>query len=203
MEADALWCWGFSVLLFDLKWESRRLAAVILATVGVFAVVYGGSTSSDHNTEITSIEARTPSTKPLLGDAMTLVGSVLYGLYQVLYKKYVALPSDPEFAFEHRPYEPIRDEGDDPAHIDRIEIEDAVYPPPFGFHPDFLLSGIGLCTFAVLWIPLPILHYLNIEPFSLPKDMHTLLSIIGIAVTGIAFNGGFMVSSFSNCTYPN
>jgi len=179
------------------------LVAVSLATLGVVTVVYGGSTSSEidkQSSDTASTDAMVAIIKPsapLVGDLLTLVASVGYGLYQVLYKKYAALPSDPEVASEGL-YEqiPVSDSTSDVLYesSNTIDVADAVYPPPFGFHPNMLTSAIGFCTFIVLWIPIPILHYLDIEPFLFPHNAGIILSIAGIALSGVIFNAGFMVS---------
>src|SRR5712671_114437 len=38
---------------------------------------------------------------------------------------------------------------------DDLKIDDLVYPPPFGPHPNLLACGIGLMTFLTLWIMFP------------------------------------------------
>ena len=164
--------------------------------MGTVAVVYGGSTSSQverSSFESPSVGLRSKPSAPLAGDLLTLMASVGYGLYQVLYKKYAALPSDPELASEGQ-YAQIPTHDESPLEAERSHVsQDAIYPP-FGFHPNMLTSAIGLCTFVVLWIPIPILHYLDIEPFLLPGNAITYLSIAGIALGGVMFNAGFMVS---------
>jgi len=97
--------------------------AVLLATFGVMVVVYGGSMSSktgeahpesasSQTTAANSTEAPR-ATAPLIGDLLTLVASIIYGLYQVLYKKYVALPSSPTSLSDGQ-YEPIASVDEDP-----------------------------------------------------------------------------------------
>ena len=183
--------------------------AVLLATCGVMAVIYGGASiqkESDRRPEVS--RAVPTATAPLLGDLLTLVASVGYGFYQVLYKRFLALPSDPEREEPPGPsYTPIPrvsfddvgdadplDEG--PASGDSPLISDTtVYPPPFGLHPNLLTSLAGILTFLFLWIPLPVLHYLGAEPFHWPTNWSVALVISGIALTGVMFNAGFMVIS--------
>jgi hypothetical protein len=124
------------------------------------------------------------------------LASVIYGLYQVLYKKYVALPSDP--GFPDGLYEPITTFDDNSTENSTLSAN-TVYPPPFGLHPNLLTSCIGLLTFLILWIPIPLLHYFDIEPFSFPTDKATFFAIAGIAFSGVLFNAGFMVCSV--CAY--
>ncbi|KAJ6509514.1 hypothetical protein C8R47DRAFT_1098993 [Mycena vitilis] len=179
------------LMTFRFKWEPRKLFAVTLATIGVLIVVYGGSPAPRGSH---SIEKR-GSVKPFVGNLLTLVASLGYALYQVMYKKYAALPSDPELVaeaeYEHLPTSD-QDVQYEAASV-ALDTEDAVYPPPFGLHPNLLTSAIGLCTLSVLWIFIPVLHHTGVEPFLLPKNLTITLTIVGISLSGVVFNAGFMV----------
>ena len=175
----------------------------MLASLGVAVVVYGSSrpgasTAKPASSHMAAV-AKSKATSALIGDLLTLLASVIYGLYQVLYKKYVALPSDPELLSD-RLYERIA--TFDENSIEDVASEEAIYPPPFGLHPNLFTSLIGLLTFVVFWIPLPLLHYFDIEQFSFPTDRATYFTIAGIAASGVLFNAGFMVCDvvhLSNC----
>jgi drug/metabolite transporter (DMT)-like permease len=173
------------------------LVAVSLATLGVISVVYGGATTSTTKDVVSdpSVFVFKP-TAPLIGNLMTLVASFGYGLYQVLYKIYAALPSDSEVSSK-RFYNEIPGDEDntlDPDNVPGSIQEDAIYPPPFGFHPNLLTSLIGFFTFILLWIPIPFLHYFGVEIFRLPPDFLTTMVITGIALTGVVFSAGLMAS---------
>ncbi|KAJ7630917.1 hypothetical protein FB45DRAFT_916927 [Roridomyces roridus] len=181
------------LMTFKCKWEPRKFFAVSLATIGVMIVIYGGSSSTNVDGSVEKRNYVKP-TAPLVGDLMTLVASVGYAFYQVFYKRHAALPSDPELRAE-RAYESIP-ENDDAASISdamAFDAEDVVYPPPFGLHPNLLTSAIGLCTVSVLWVFIPLLHYLDVEPFVLPSSFAIVSTIAGISLTGVIFNAGFMV----------
>ena len=168
--------------------------------------MYGGASAGSDPLSPSLSESLSSSTTtlkpsaPLLGNLLTLVASFGYGLYQVLYKIYAALPTDPEVTSEIL-YEQVSEdqEPDDVDELSRLSPEladrDALYPPPFGLHPNLLTSIVGLATLLILWIPLPLLHWTGAESFALPPDMHTALSILGIALGGMVFNSGFMVST--------
>jgi hypothetical protein len=191
-NTNAFFAYVLAVKLFGLKWEPRRLLAVIIATLGAALVVYGGSNASnDTGTEAVPTETKAP----VVGDLLTLVASILYGIYQVLYKMYAALPSPPDGHFEELPvdYEPIPDPSDVSTEIPDSDKPDMIYPPPFGLYANALTTAIGVCTFLLLWIPIPILHYLGLEMFRLPTDVKTISVIAGIALSGVAFNAGLMV----------
>jgi drug/metabolite transporter (DMT)-like permease len=204
-NTNAFFAYLITVKLFQLKWESKRLAAVSLATLGVIAVVYGGTV--DPPTHVTSPELKSASVvspkrppAPLIGNLLTLIASFGYGLYQVLYKKYAALPSDPdELIAGDDVYTPLPN-SEDPIDGAPIDAGDAVSPPPFGLHSNLLTSFIGVCTLLLLWIPIPLLHWAGIEPFTLPKSMWTVLAIAGIALSGVLFNSGMMVIFVGTCS---
>lgn len=171
------------------------MIAVSLATLGVVVVVYGGTTTSTKKG--TTLGFFFKPTAPLFGNLLTLVASFAYGLYQVLYKIYAALPSDPEVVSEGLYQEISGEDGirvPDPDHDLGSIQQDAVYPPPFGFHPNVLTSLMGFFTFILLWIPIPFLHYFGAEIFRLPPDFFTVLTISGIVLGGVVSNAGFMAS---------
>ncbi|PPQ63790.1 hypothetical protein CVT24_004332 [Panaeolus cyanescens] len=194
-NTNAFFAYIISVKLFKLRWETKRLLAVVLATLGTLIVVYGGSTAGDGEGHLSGASASLRPSAPLIGCLLTLVASFGYGLYQVLYKIYAALPSDPEVIAE-RLYQEIP-EGDDDEALSQnqvaIESRDAIYPPPFGLHPNLLTSMMGFFTCIVLWIPIPFLHWSGAEVFHLPPNALTVFAIIGICLSGVVFNAGFMV----------
>ncbi|KAI0639445.1 hypothetical protein C8Q77DRAFT_64115 [Trametes polyzona] len=202
-NTNAFFAYVFTVLLTGGKWDSRRLIAVLIATAGVLAVVYGSSTadgaaSDASNDSLVAAEPRRARAAPLVGDLLTLAASIIYAAYQVLYKIHAALPDDPEVQSDalYSPIPeaetPVEDAGE---HVEGslLIADDIIHPLPFGLYPNFLTSAIGICTMLVLWIPVPILDVLDIEPFELPKTGITYGVIAGIALTGAVFNAGIMV----------
>ncbi|THV04971.1 hypothetical protein K435DRAFT_150060 [Dendrothele bispora CBS 962.96] len=189
-NTNAFFSYLISVKVFGLKWEIRKLGAVVLATLGVLVVVYGGSTSSDgSSTSAAQTDINEPS-KALIGDLMTFVASVGYAGYQVFYKKYAAFV-DPEDKDEAE-YEPLPN-ADNSANAHDLADEDVVYPPPYGLYSNMLTSAIGLCTMSLLWIPIPFLHWFGIESFALPQNPMTVVVILAIVLSGAVFNAGFMI----------
>jgi len=199
-NTNAFFAYIITVRLFKLKWEFRKILAVLVATFGVLAVVYGDARNPDtppaDHSQAPDVSVLGPRPRaPLLGDLLTLCASVGYGLYQVMYKRYAALPSDPEVDFGNA-YDPLPESEDLPAHgfsSRNIDIDGLMYPPPFGLHANLLTCGIGLMTLFSLWTLLPVLHYSGYEQFRLPPDLITTLSIAGIAGSGLVFNGGLMI----------
>ncbi|KAG5647966.1 hypothetical protein DXG03_007000 [Asterophora parasitica] len=124
------------------------------------------------------------------------MASIGYALYQVLYKKYAALSTDPEVVSQ-RLYDQIPDEDLPAGQCDSTEHGSAIHPPPFGLHANFLTTCLGLLTFVILWMPIPLLHYFDVEPFMLPPNAKTIMAIAGICMTGVVFNAGFMIATHS------
>ncbi|OCH96120.1 hypothetical protein OBBRIDRAFT_787568 [Obba rivulosa] len=205
-NTNAFFAYLLTVKLMHLTWEPRRLLAVLLATFGATMVIYGSGSLDGGNDSVDdepSAQGLSTSHDVFLGDALTLGASVAYGLYQVLYKLYAALPSDPEVqadaVYSHLAIssetisDGLEDAIDETPELDPADSLPNVVYPPFGLYPNFLTSAIGLCTFLVLWIPIPILHFCDIAPFQWPSTARQVLVISGIAFTGAVFNAGFMI----------
>lgn len=195
-NANAFFAYVFSVKLLNLKWSLIRMCAVCLATVGVLTIVYGDSTPSSTTAPVVRRTTIAQTSAPLFGDILTLVASVIYGLYQVLYKKYAALPSDLEPAAEPTQYShiPASAAGDEEiVSLPLLASNQVTHGLPFGLHPNFLTASMGVCTLFVLWVPLTVLHYYGIEEFALPSNMVTFVAIAGICITGVIFNASFMI----------
>ena len=195
--------------LFKLDWEPRKLLAVLIATFGVMAVVYGDVAQSDlpHTEAFVNTNKTVKPKAPVLGDLLTLFASFGYGLYQVMYKRHAALLQDGESELG-APYAPLSDsDGLSAGELDESAKEvddDLAYPPPFGLYPNLLAGGIGLMTFSSLWIIFPILHYSGYERFRLPDNLTLVLSVAGIAGSGLIFNSGLLVLIlFFNCSVLN
>ncbi|GAW18028.1 hypothetical protein ANO14919_074970 [Xylariales sp. No.14919] len=82
-NCSAFFAYAFSVPLLKEKLRLDKSLAVLVAIVGVLVVAYGDSSDPDH-----ALDAATR----LLGNLIIGAGSVLYGLYEVLYKRYACPP---------------------------------------------------------------------------------------------------------------
>lgn len=193
-NANAFFTYVFSVKLLGMKWGALRLLAVCLATLGVMTVVYGGTKASPPGPEsATKSIAHQPA--PFVGDILTLVASLVYAFYQVVYKKYIALPTDPDLTSQSANYQGLysADDADDENQTPASLKDEIVYPPPFGLHPNLIITSIGMCTLLVFWMPIPFLHYYGLEEFRLPTRVDTLMAIAGIAASAVVFNAGTMI----------
>lgn len=105
----------------------------------------------------------------------------------------------------HKPIEDFEDEhnpSDLDAELQEIELEmngSALHHSSyhssllFMTHANFITFMIGLTTFLLFWIPLPFLHWFDIEPFGLPRDLSEYLAVAGVCFGGVIFNAGFMI----------
>ena len=96
-NCSAFFAYVFSIMLLGDKLRMDKMFSVGLAIAGVLIVAYGdkdepksggrhgGSTNPNHDPEV-------DGQKKVLGNLIIGVGSVMYGLYEVLYKKYACPP---------------------------------------------------------------------------------------------------------------
>ena len=143
-NCSAFFAYAFSIPLLKEKVRLNKIIAVAIAICGVFIVAYGDTTPAKHGNKSgggAGGEKAPPSHEAenrAFGNMVIGCGSVLYGLYEVMYKKFACPP-----------------EGCNPT-------RGMVFANTFG-------SLIGLFTLCVLWVPLPILHYMEWEIFELPR----------------------------------
>jgi len=215
-NTHAFWAYVLTVVITRSKWERSKLFAVLLACIGVFVVVYGGHDSSSPGSGSgDDTTAEMVSAKAIAGGVVTLIASFTYALYQVLYKKYIALVStegDAEVRYEalqggstlsgpsRHSYSPFSDHNLGSTKPDEQEDEYASsigeyesIPPPFGFHANFFTSGIGLGTLLILWLPLWLVHYTGVLEVALPPDGEILAYVLAISGAGLVYNAGFMI----------
>ncbi|KAF4981614.1 hypothetical protein FZEAL_2626 [Fusarium zealandicum] len=152
-NCSAFFAYVFSVPLLHEPLRIDKSVAVLIAIAGVLVVAYG-DTKTDGTADV-------EAGSRFFGNLVIGVGSVLYGLYEVLYKRYACPP-----------------EGVSPS-------RGMVFANTFG-------SCIGLFTLTVLWIPIPILHFLGIEEFELPNASTGLLVLCAV-LANATFSGSFLV----------
>ena len=213
-NTNAFWTYLMNVRLYNAKIQIPKLSAVFLACVGVLFVVYGGQSTSPDSMSSSQLTSTNPdATKgSLIGYLLTLIASILYAAYQVLYKRFVPLPSDPDESIS-APIPPQSPVSSTRAEYEPIMTDDEAFllssrslnmhsssasdgsTLPFGLYPNLLTSGIGVVTFAALWPILVFLHWTGAEKFTLPADGRTWAGIAGIACGGVISNSGYMVRS--------
>lgn len=167
-NCSAFFAYAFSVPILKEPLRKDKSISVLIAILGVLVVAYGdtggGSTSGGGGGDEADASAKRPdpgASSRFAGNIIIGVGSVLYGLYEVLYKRYACPP-----------------EGVSPA-------RGTLFATVFG-------SCIGAFTLSVLWIPLPLLHLLNIETFEIPAASTCWLILLAV-LSNATFSGCFLV----------
>lgn len=170
-NCSAFFAYVFSVPLLHEKVRLSKVIAVAVAIAGVLVVAYGGSSHTPKHGNKSGGGAGGPDHDSsnedgehpyrFIGNVIIGIGSVLYGFYEVLYKK-VACP----------PEETSPGRG-------------MIFANAFG-------SMIGCFTLSVLWIPLPILHFMGWETFELPRGEAAWMMLISV-LANATFSGSFLV----------
>jgi drug/metabolite transporter (DMT)-like permease len=155
-NCSAFFAYVFSVPLLKEPLRVDKSIAVMIAIVGVMIIAYGDK----DDTAVDGGEKKEAKNR-LAGNIVIGIGSVLYGFYEVLYKKLACPP-----------------EGTSPG-------RGMIFANTFG-------SLIGTFTLTVLWIPLPILHYMGWETFELPHGQAARLLWVSVLANAI-FSGSFLV----------
>lgn len=130
---------AFSVPLLKEKLSREAILAIVLSTIGTVTIAYGDTSSS---TETDDDATTKIGTSRLAGNLVAVVGSVAFGLYEVLLKKW-ASPA-PSAA--------------------------AAQGPHATFNLSLASSALtGFYTGATLWVGLLALHILGIETIEVPE----------------------------------
>lgn len=87
-NCSAFFAYAFSVPLLNDKLRLDKSFSVILAMIGVFIVAYGGGSDSENKTP----DDANVYPHRMGGNLIIGVGAVLYGLYEVLYKRIACPP---------------------------------------------------------------------------------------------------------------
>lgn len=83
-NCSAFFAYAFSIPLLGDKLRFDKIFAVVVAVAGVMTIAYGDSKQADKGTGNANNRA--------VGNIVIGIGSVLYGLYEVLYKKLACPP---------------------------------------------------------------------------------------------------------------
>lgn len=90
-NCSAFFAYAFSVPLLKEKLRLDKSLSVLVAIAGVLVVVYGDTDSPDENGNVSAAE-ESAAEQRFSGNMIIGFGSVLYGLYEVLYKRFACPP---------------------------------------------------------------------------------------------------------------
>ncbi|OJJ49946.1 hypothetical protein ASPZODRAFT_1074071 [Penicilliopsis zonata CBS 506.65] len=161
-NCSAFFAYAFSIPLLNDKLRFDKVFSVVVAIIGVLIVAYGDKEDSSADGGASGGgKVKHEAQNRLMGNILVGIGSVLYGLYEVLYKRLACPP-----------------EGTSPG-------RSMIFANTFG-------SLVGCFTLLVLWIPLPILHFLGIETFRWPTGEAARMLMISV-LANATFSGSFLV----------
>ncbi|THC96540.1 hypothetical protein EYZ11_003984 [Aspergillus tanneri] len=160
-NCSAFFAYAFSIPILKDKLRLDKVFSVLVAIVGVLIVAYGDRDTGKKTADGTVGKGSDEAEHRLVGNIVIGIGSVLYGLYEVLYKRFACPP-----------------EGTSPG-------RSMIFANTFG-------SMIGVFTLLVLWIPLPILHFLGWETFRWPTGEAAWMLMISVCANA-TFSGSFLV----------
>jgi drug/metabolite transporter (DMT)-like permease len=86
-NTSCFWAYLFSIILLDESIRAEKIIAIFLSIAGVVIMTLSDSKDNGHFSIVT-----------LMGDLLSCFGALMYGLYQVLYKK-LGSPPTPSFLF--------------------------------------------------------------------------------------------------------
>lgn len=88
-NCSAFFAYAFSIPLLNEKLRFDKVFSVAVATIGVMVVAYGDRPEKKASKGGTSDDG---AQNRLLGNVIIGIGSILYGLYEVLYKRFSCPP---------------------------------------------------------------------------------------------------------------
>lgn len=91
-NCSAFFAYAFSIPLLGEKVKTEKVVSVAVAIMGVLIVAYGDGASSGERAK-SDKRGEVDGSMRVVGNVIIGIGSVLYGFYEVLYKK-VACPPD-------------------------------------------------------------------------------------------------------------
>ena len=166
-NCSAFFAYAFAIPILKEKLRLSKVIAVGIAILGVLTVAYGDQGPLKHGSKSgggaggPNAPNSDEADHRALGNMVIGFGSVLYGFYEVLFKR-VACPP----------------EGTSPG-------RGVVFAHLFG-------SLIGIFTLSVLWIFIPVLHFLGWEIFEFPTGEAAWMLAIS-TLSNAMFSGSFMV----------
>lgn len=91
-NCSAFFAYAFSIPLLNDKLRFDKIFSVAVAIAGVLVVAYGSKDETKRTPDGTVGKGKDEAQNRLLGNIIIGIGSVLYGLYEVLYKRYACPP---------------------------------------------------------------------------------------------------------------
>lgn len=159
-NCSAFTAYAFAIPLLNEKFSWLKATSVIIAVAGVFVVAYSGADNA-------ASEEQYPYR--FLGNVLISVGAVLYGYYEVLYKKYTCIP----------------------AHLSKV-----ITPRRQLTFANFVMGMLGFFTLSFLLTGVVLAELLHIHHFNLfdygKRTNEIWLYISGSIVSNLLFSALFL-----------
>ncbi|KAI8449624.1 hypothetical protein BY996DRAFT_6418265 [Phakopsora pachyrhizi] len=187
------------------RFQAKNTVAVIFAILGVMMVSFNSHSSSGEG-QI----AKKNGKFRIAGVGLAFLASLSFGAYEVWYKSQIALPTASSVT-EQLGLNPSASAGE--LEVDELldsegetDVEDGnesfcfpnstgsgikfPYIPPriVLLHANLVTNLIGIFTITLLWIPIPLIHWLKWEIFELPPNSTVTAMICGVILMGIVFH---------------
>lgn len=163
-NCSAFTAYAFAIPLLNEKFSWLKASSVVIAIAGVFIVAYSGTDSVP----------KTDGDKPLYpyrfwGNLIILIGAILYGYYEVLYKKYTCIPD----------------------HLSKV-----ITPRRQMTFANFIMGLFGIYTFIILSLGIllaQVFHIHNFTYFDYGENTTTIwLYVFGSIVSNLSFSALFL-----------
>ncbi|KAI5958118.1 hypothetical protein KGF57_002926 [Candida theae] len=165
-NCSAFTAYAFAIPLLNEKFSWLKVNSVIIALVGVFVVSYSSSSGVG---DAGGGGGENPYPYRFWGNLIIFVGAILYGYYEVLYKKYLCIP----------------------AHLSKI-----ITPRRQSTFANFIMGIMGAYTLAFLTLVIAFLHFTHIHRvnfFNYGDNTKTIwLYISGSIVSNLLFSASFL-----------
>lgn len=160
-------CSAFTAYIFAIPILKERFSwikanSVITAIAGVFIVAYMGKSSSGGDAADPDAGTGTAYPHRLFGNFIILLGAILYGLYEVFYKKWCCPPS---------------------------ELVSARRQATFS---NFIMCLIGINTFFIMGIGMLVCEVSGLHHFQIPTHGKALLYMVTSIISNHLFSVSFL-----------
>lgn len=157
-NCSAFTAYIFAIPILKEKFSWIKANSVIIAVAGVFIVAYMGRSS----TSTSDPDSGTVYPHRLLGNFIILLGAILYGLYEVFYKKWCCPPS---------------------------ELVSARRQATFS---NFIMCLIGLNTFFIMGVGMLVCEISGFHHFEIPTHGKAMLYMITSIISNHLFSVSFL-----------
>ncbi|MDC6271193.1 DMT family transporter [Acetobacter pasteurianus] len=169
-NCSAFTAYAFAIPLLNEKFSWLKVNSVIIAIVGVFIVSYSSSSDTSPGEENgKEPDSDNPYPYRFWGNLIIFIGAILYGYYEVLYKKYLCIP----------------------AHLTKI-----ITPRRQSTFANFVMGFFGAFTLVILMTLIFVLHIFHIHRFNFfnygENTQRIWLYISGSIVSNLLFSASFL-----------